>query len=250
MIIRRISFFILLFILSIPLFSQTSMMKMESIEYKYSDSLQVIVVTTKNFNSINGLAQLYERATTTSNWNRVGKNFPVVVGKKGLAWSKDKLIENESQSTKVEGDLKSPAGIFMLTSVFSVSDRDTNMPFTKLVDGTECVDDVKSKHYNTIVNKYRVGVYDWKSSEKMLDVGDQYELGVFVFQNPKNEKGYGSCVFLHIWKDSETGTAGCTAMEKSNLEKVVNWLDSKKKPFLIQMPMPSYKKFKTLWNLP
>ena len=97
----------------------------------------------------------------------------------------------------------------------------------------------------------KVGNFDWKSSEKMLEVGDQYDLGVFVAYNSYPAlRGNGSCIFLHIWKDADTGTAGCTAMAREDLEKVVKWLDPKKNPHLIQMPEQTYQTYRQSWNLP
>lgn len=222
----------------------------EPIHYEYSDSLQVILVTTKDWNSTKGIARLYERKTTLSPWVLVTKSFRVVVGKNGLAWSRDVYPKGETLPVKTEGDKKSPAGIFMLTSIFSSNDITAKIPFTKLEESTECVDDAKSSHYNKIVDKFKVGKYDWHSSEKMLAVGEQYELGIFVSHNPKRNKGDGSCIFLHIWADANSSTAGCTAMNKQNMEQIVNWLDSTKKPFLVQLPNYVYEHYKVAWNLP
>lgn len=222
----------------------------KKIEYKYSDSLQTVVVTTKDWNAVQGKAQLFERKTIKSPWKPVGKSFPVVVGKNGLAWSNEANMKAETHPHKKEGDGKAPAGIMMLTSAFAAKEQQVNLPFTKLAESTECVDDVKSNHYNKIVDKFQVGVYDWKSSEKMLAVGEQYELGVFVAHNSNRIKGDGSCIFLHIWKDANSGTAGCTAMNRANIENIFSWIDNKKNPFLIQLPQNIYKQYQKTWKLP
>lgn len=222
----------------------------KKIDYKYADSLQVIVVTTIDWNAIRGKAQLFERKTIKSDWKKVGDSFPVVVGKNGLAWSNEANMKAETQPHKKEGDGKAPAGILRLTSAFASSEQKVKLPFTKLVDSTECVDDVKSTHYNKIVDKFQVGNYDWKSSEKMLAVGAQYELGVFVAHNSDNIKGDGSCIFLHIWKDANSGTAGCTAMERNNIGRIFSWINNEKKPFLIQLPQEIYKQYQKSWKLP
>ncbi len=242
------------FLLTIMISAQVKTAE-KKVDYKYSDSLQAVVVTTKDWSNPQGKAQLFERQTTKSMWKAVGQSFPIVVGKNGMGWSQG-LNELPTDTPgrllmKVEGDGKSPAGIFMLVSAFAVKDQKVGLPLTKLVDSTECVDDVKSSHYNKIVDKFKVGNYDWKSSEKMLEIGEQYELGVFVAHNynPVN-KGGGSCIFLHIWKDANSGTAGCTAMERSNIEKIFGWVDTNKKPVLIQLPEDSYKQFQTKWKLP
>lgn len=225
----------------------------KKIVYKYSDALQAVVVTTKDWSTVPGKAQLFERKTTKSVWTAVGTSFPIVVGEKGMAWSKE-LNELPSDTGRVlmktEGDGKAPAGIFMLTSAFASAEQKVKLPFTKLIESTECVDDVKSTHYNKIVDKFKVGNYDWTSSEKMLAVGEQYDLGVFVAHNSERMKGAGSCIFLHIWKDETSGTLGCTAMEKPNLEKIFAWIDGAKNPVLIQLPEDSYRQFQTMWKLP
>ena len=225
------------------------------LEVPYSESRQAVVVTTANWSAASGAAQLFERVNTKSNWKKTGKSFPVVVGVNGLAWS-DGLNELPSDTgrllMKTEGDGKSPAGIFSLTSAFGTLENSDKikLPFLKLTASTECVDDVKSAHYNRIVDKYQVGNYDWKSSEKMLEIKPQYDLGVFVEHNYEKQKGAGSCIFLHIWKDATSGTAGCTAMERKNMEIVAAWLDPQKSPVLIQLTKDDYKKFQTKWKLP
>ena len=64
------------------------------------------------------------------------------------------------------------------------------------------------------------------------------------------EKSKGSCIFLHIWKDALTGTAGCTAMERRNLERIVGWLAPAKNPYLVQLTENEYGKYKKTWKLP
>jgi len=221
----------------------------------YSESLQAVVVTTKDWSAIQGTAQLFERVNTKSAWQPSGKNFPIVVGENGMAWS-DGLNELPSDTgrllMKTEGDGKSPAGIFNLSSAFGTIEKngEMNLPYTKLEQFTECVDDVKSSHYNRIVNRMQIGNFDWKSSEKMLAVGAQYDLGVFIEHNSEKQAGGGSCIFLHIWKNSASGTAGCTAMARANMETILYWLDARKNPVLIQLPQEDYRKFQTSWKLP
>jgi len=221
----------------------------------FSESFQAVVVTTKDWAAIQGTAQLFERKNISSDWEVIGKSFPVVVGKNGMAWS-DALNELPSDTgrllMKTEGDGKSPAGIFNLSSVFGTIEKSdkVKLPYTKLDKWTECVDDVKSSNYNRIVNRMQIGNFDWKSSEKMLEVGAQYDLGVFVEHNSEKQAGGGSCIFLHIWKDETSGTAGCTAMARENMETILYWLDAKRNPVLIQLPLENYKKLQTSWKLP
>ena len=242
------SFFpcLLIIILSASIFAQTN---------PALKPLQAVVVTTKNWSAVEGTAQLFERKSATSDWKPEGKPFPVVVGKNGTAWGTG-INELPSDTGKLimkaEGDGKAPAGIFPLTSAFGSNEKPEFVKFSyiRLTPSIECVDDTKSTNYNLIVDKTEVSALDWKSSEKMLAVGEQYDLGVFVAHNGERQKGGGSCIFLHIWKSPTTGTAGCTAMERTNIEKTLMWLDPKKNPVLIQMPETEYNTYQTSWNLP
>jgi L,D-peptidoglycan transpeptidase YkuD (ErfK/YbiS/YcfS/YnhG family) len=223
----------------------------------YSKSLQAVVVTTEDWSAVKGKAQIFERKSEKAKWKSVGESFAVVVGKNGLAWGAGGLNELPSDTQmilmKKEGDGKAPAGIFSLTETFGSSAKPdfVKLPFTKLEEFTECVDDAGSLHYNKIVNRMQVGVFDWKSSEKMLAVGAEYDLGVFVAHNSNPvSKGAGSCIFLHIWKDAESGTAGCTAMKRENLETIMTRIEAAKNPVLVQLPENAYKQFQTKWKLP
>ena len=116
---------------------------------------------------------------------------------------------------------------------------------------TECVDDVNSTHYNKVVDRMKVGNFDWKSSEKMLAVGAEYDLGVFVAHNSYPvRRGDGSCIFLHVWKDAASPTSGCTAMERTKLERLLTWVEPKSNPYLVQLPEKEYKNLTRAWGLP
>jgi L,D-peptidoglycan transpeptidase YkuD (ErfK/YbiS/YcfS/YnhG family) len=238
-----------------PVFLQVKTVTPPKTKIPFSESLQAVVVTTDDWTTVQGVALLFERQDKKSMWKAVGQIFPVVVGKNGLAWSEDVagLLKEKPAKFKHEGDGKSPAGIFDLTSAFGSSAKPdfVKLPFTQLVESTECVDDTKSGHYNTIVDKYQVGNYDWKSSEKMLEVGTAYDLGIFVAHNTYPvAKENGSCIFLHIWKNADTGTAGCTAMTRENIENILRWIRADKNPMLIQLTVADYRTYQKSWKLP
>jgi L,D-peptidoglycan transpeptidase YkuD (ErfK/YbiS/YcfS/YnhG family) len=254
---RKLTLFALVLLLnSVAVFGQVKKPVPPTPPVPYSKSLQAVVVTTKDWSAVNGSARLFERKTAKAKWTPVGDAFPVVVGRSGMAWGAG-LNELPSDTgrllMKTEGDGKSPAGIFSFTEAFGSVEKPAfvKLPYTRLGEFTECVDDPKSLHYNRIVDRMKVGVYDWKSSEKMLAVGAEYDLGIFVAHNSKPvQKGGGSCIFLHIWKDAETATSGCTAAARDNLEKTLKWIDAAKNPVLIQLPEDTYAQFQTKWKLP
>jgi D-alanyl-D-alanine dipeptidase len=221
-----------------------------------SECNQLIVVVTKDWNAVPGKMILYQRNDKDGAWGKIGKSFPVVVGRNGLGWGRGlNPPANRPGPVKHEGDGKSPAGIFRLSSAFGLAEparmNSLRLPYVQLTATIECVDDVKSTNYNSIVDRGKFTAPDWNSSEKMRDVGAQYRLGVVVDHNiSPRENGGGSCIFLHIWKDARTGTSGCTAMSPEKIESLLSWLDPSAHPALVQLPESEYKKLQTAWSLP
>jgi hypothetical protein len=39
-------------------------------------------------------------------------------------------------------------------------------------------------------------------------------------------------------------------MSQKNLETLLTWLDPKRRPLLLQLPMPAYERMTDRWNLP
>ena len=229
-------------------------------------STQTIVVTTSNWNAIEGQLQRYERATTNEKWRPVGEPISIVVGKNGLGWgigvleTDDSNFRVSSDPVKREGDGKSPAGVFALGTAFGYASQPLDglkMPYLNLTPSIECVDDPGSKYYNRIMHR-SVGAPDWNSSEHMRNAGDSYRWGIVVDHNGivkadkanPPEPGGGSCVFLHIWHSHDQGTAGCTAMPQTELETLLTWLDPARKPLLVQLPEPTYQRLVNRWMLP
>jgi len=214
---------------------------------------KLILVTTRDWNSVNGTLTRYSRHG--DKWKQVGGPIPVVVGKNGLAWDPQLANGHAKQfngPVKHEGDGRSPAGIFKLGESFgfagSTSDIQNYRPITST---TECVDDVSSKHYAQIVDRSSINDVDWNSSEKMRDI-DLYRWGIVVRHNMSpTVPGYGSCIFLHIWRGAGQGTAGCTAMPEANLLDIIHWLNSKApNAVLVQLPRSEYQRLKANWKLP
>ncbi len=252
-IIRTISLFLLTASLTVVSFSQLKAPETPKSKAPFERSLQAVVVTTKDWDAVTGTAAIFARKDAKGDWKQDGESFPVVVGANGLAWGEMLSADIDMAKIKQEGDGNAPAGLFPLTAAFGVGSKPNavELPYTKLDQYTECVDDTKSNFYNRIVNRMQVGNFDWKSSEKMLAVGEQYALGMFVAYNSfPVERGRGSCIFLHVWKDPNSGTAGCTAMERRNLERIVAWAQPTKNPYLVQMPKEIYNKRQKSLKLP
>jgi D-alanyl-D-alanine dipeptidase len=220
-----------------------------------AESRQLILGATSGWDTVEGEMKLYERDSVNDQWKTVGEKIPIVVGRNGMAWGRG-LHGNAigEGPVKQEGDGRAPAGVFSLSSAFGYAPPqragDVKLPYIQAVPTLECVDDPRSAHYNRIVGRAAVENPDWISSERMRRDDDQYRWGVVVDHNAEGAPGCGSCVFLHVWEAPGKGTAGCTAMSLSSMENVLRWLDSEKRPLLVQLPQAEFERLRKAWGLP
>jgi D-alanyl-D-alanine dipeptidase len=232
----------------------------------FRQSMQMIVVTTSDWNAVAGRLQAYERSTPGEAWHPKGKAIAIVVGVHGMGWGLGELgtgdpkLRLASDPVKKEGDGRSPAGVFALGTAFGDAQQalpGLKLPYLHLSPSIECVDDASSKFYNRLVDRSTVTA-DWNSSEHMRDVGEAYRWGIVVGHNGGAQNaegnppvpGVGSCVFLHIWGGPTHGTAGCTAMAQDELERLLTWLDPARKPVLVELPKAVYDRLSSRWKLP
>jgi D-alanyl-D-alanine dipeptidase len=216
-------------------------------------SLQMVLVVTPAWDSTSGSLQRFERNAARGAWRQVGAAVPVVVGRTGVAWDGQLGLARAGEPVKREGDGRSPAGVFPLDTAFGFDIRQivswVRLPYVQLRTTTECVDDARSVHYNTIVDRDRVPRVDWASSERMREI-DQYVYGVHVAYNAPPAPSRGSCIFLHVWAGPQSVTAGCTAMNVDALKELIGWLDPGRRPVLVQLPAAALERQRTEWALP
>ncbi len=139
--------------------------------------------------------------------------FRCSIGKKGLT------------KNKIEGDKKTPVGIFSLGNLFYRKDRNAK-PLTKL----KCVpiekdmgwcDDVKSKKYYNKLTKSSKNI----GHEKLFRRDYKYDFLIPINYNTKRTViGKGSAIFIHLTKKFKP-TSGCIAINKKDfliLLKLIN----------------------------
>ena len=226
---------ILVLIFTTFILCQTDAQAITSFNAYLRNSNQVLFVKTKSADAIQGTMYLYERKNSRKRWRRFD-SFAIVVGRAGLAKDSQTTLSVNGLPLKKEGDGKSPAGIFPLGDVFSYHKLDNlKMPFVQVDTNFYCVDDASSSYYNTLVVN-DTAKQSFNSFEYMKRKDDLYEYGIWVLYNSSPVvSGNGSCIFIHVWKDSNSGTSGCTAMAKENIVKLIHWLDKKKNPVLLQI---------------
>ncbi|UPG93756.1 L,D-transpeptidase family protein [Luteibacter aegosomatissinici] len=221
----------------------------------WSVSRQMIVVTTGGWNDIQGTLRTYTREGGT--WKQVSEPAPVVIGKTGSAWGVGLSPPQSNGPQKREGDGRSPAGIFRVGTAFGYAESNpTALPYKGLTASDYCVDVDGSPYYNQLVDEKKVGEKAVAGATEAMrrDIhfqGDHaYRIGFVIEHNPDGKKGAGSCIFAHLWKTPTSGTAGCTAMADTTMERLLAWLDPSKKPVVVLLPKAEYARLRDAWNLP
>ncbi|WP_319479406.1 L,D-transpeptidase family protein [uncultured Draconibacterium sp.] len=193
---------------------------LESIQWQSRpDVRQVLVVFNSAPDDHNANLLVYEK--TKQGWQAVFEMMPAGIGENGFA----------PINEKIEGDGKSPTGIFALGQLFTYLDRaDTKMPYQKTTAEDKWIDDPESENYNRYVH----GETDAQSYENLLLKSDAYKYCMVIEYNTNPVvKGKGSAIFFHLNKTGSEPTAGCVAITERNMLRVLKWLDPKSNPLII-----------------
>ena len=147
-------------------------------------------------------------------------NFKCCIGKNGQS------------KNKIEGDKKTPIGIFGIENLYYRNDR-MKKPSTKLkcIKITKnmvwCDDPRNKKHYNKLIktnNRYH--------TEKLYRNDYKYNLMIPIKYNyPKSLKSKGSCIFIHLTNNFKP-TAGCIALNKKDFLIMLKIINKKTKIFI------------------
>ena len=124
--------------------------------------------------------------------------------------------KNGTTSNKIEGDKKTPKGIFSLGPVFYRKGRIKNL-VTKLKKKRinrlmGWCDDVKNQRYNKLIK-----VNNKIKHEKLFQKKINYDLVIPIKYNSKKiKKNKGSAIFIHVTRNYKK-TLGCVALKKNDL---------------------------------
>jgi L,D-peptidoglycan transpeptidase YkuD (ErfK/YbiS/YcfS/YnhG family) len=217
---------------------------------------QLVFVISPDWSSTTGLMYLFNR--TGDGWVQYNIPWKVFLADSGLAWGIGLHTIPLGERKKVEGDRRSPAGIFELGDFFgydSMPPPGIRFPYQRATKALHCVDDSGSVFYNSLVSENEVmrdsaGKLPWKSSEVMKMDSAYYRYGIIVKHNPRSIPGKGSCIFLHVVGSDSSATSGCTAMGETNLLFLMQWLDPDMHPLLVQLPVSAFREYLLEWNLP
>ncbi len=170
-------------------------------------------------------AKLFTFQKDKEEWSIVHGPVQAGIGENGFA----------KHGEKVEGDGKSPGGVYELGHLFTYEESvNTRMPFTRSTPEDKWIDDTESPDYNQHVR----GETSAKSYENLKLKSDHYKYCLVIEYNTNPiVKGKGSAIFFHL-RDSESGTtAGCVAISETEMLKVLKWLDPDKHPVILMGSM-------------
>lgn len=201
---------------------------------------QVLLVSSDGWEKSAGQMRRFVRQV--DGWRSAGADTTVLLGVKGMGWGCGLHRRVAAGPQKVEGDRRTPAGIFSMGSAFGYAATPppgTRWPWQTCTVGDFFVDDVRSPEYNQWVRL--AGTTNpaerWASFERMRRTDGRHEFGVVVNHNTSPVvAGKGSAIFLHVWNAPSQATVGCTVMPREHMAALVRWLDPSKRPLLIQAP--------------
>lgn len=149
----------------------------------------------------------------TRGWLTAGPlSFPVALGRGGIL------------ANKREGDGGTPRGTFRLLRLWWRADRAlrpvTRLPARRIAAEDGWDEDPASRHYNQPV-KLAPGT----TADRLRRDDHLYDFIIETDQNTRPRiTGRGSAVFIHIARPGLAPTAGCVAMPKPRLKKLLEKL--------------------------
>lgn len=224
-------------------------------ELPWSAAQQLVLVVTPDWDATHGTLRRYARLGR--DWREEGAAVPVMIGRSGAAWGVGLHAVQAEGPQKREGDGRSPAGVFAIGTAFGYAPSATfDMPYRALDAEDYCIDVSGSPLYNRIVARRDVGADAVAGSTEPMrrdlhaNGDDAYRVGFVVEHNPRGAADAGSCIFVHLWKSSDTPTSGCTALAEPPLRDLLAWLQPQRHPVFVLLPAFEYRRLRAAWQLP
>ena len=139
------------------------------------------------------------------------------------------ICKNGLSKKKVEGDKKTPKGIFNIENLYFRKDRikeiETTLKSVEIKEKMGWCDDIENpKSYNKLI-KINKSI----KHEKLKRKDHKYDLLIpikYNFDNPIPNSG--SCIFIHL-TDNYQPTAGCIALKKKDFLILIKLINKKTK---------------------
>ena len=136
--------------------------------------------------------------------------------------------KNGKTTKKIEGDNKTPKGLYTLGPLYYRKDRlpklSTKLKKIEIMKNFGWCDDVKSKFYNKPI-KTNINV----RHEKLYRNDKKYDLLIPIEYNSKRpKKNRGSAIFLHLTRNYKK-TQGCVAIKEKDMSILLKLINKKTK---------------------
>ena len=200
---------------------QQKMSQIDSLLQKYGiEKTTNQVILSYNQSQSETTGQLIGLERINSKWQPTFDTITVNFGKNGFA-----LYDK-----KIEGDGKSPTGVFSIWEAFGYADNIPHkMDFITLNENHYWDSDSKSNTYNQLLNK--------KPTTSLMEVMRRkdhlYKYGIIIAYNtlqPIPEKG--SAIFLHVQRRTGAHTAGCISMKEKDMIRLIEWIKPDQEPMI------------------
>lgn len=169
---------------------------------------QLVVVVAKHYGDTHATVRVFRK--TSTGWHRHFGPWPARIGRNGFA----------PRGNKREGDGRTPTGSFRVPFMFGVApDPGAHFRYRRALSTSRWDDDPASRNYNRWVD-IRTG-YPGRDPEHMR-VLPAYRYGAVIGYNLDRTPGRGSAIFFHV--SDGTSTAGCVAVTRARVVKVLRWL--------------------------
>lgn len=221
---------------------------------------QAIIGLTDGWDSTQVTLCLVEK-NSQGQWVQTLGPYSGRLGRSGLVWGLGLNPIPRGASTKVEGDGRSPAGIFNIGDLYlSMGQNIARSPQLKTIMVTPAdlwvTDAARPDLYNRHLRLNRPASTDWEKKEMMRQNDHAHSIKLEICHNRPDVAGRpiygrGSSIFFHLWRNGgQSTTAGCTSMDEEVLKTFVSRLKPSKRPVYILLPRSEYKKYRQAWQLP
>lgn len=213
---------------------------------------QLVVSIAPAWDSTQGTLQRFEKSGTA--WLPVGKPWPVLYGRNGLAWGSGLYGQDENGLHKKERDGRAPAGIFKIGKIYTYDSAlpvGADYPFHTVTAADVWSDDVTHPDYNRHVTIDLKNPPPWYDKQRMR-LGDfAYHWLVEIRHNSDPPvPGKGSAIFFHIRRGPAKPSSGCSTIAESDLLTLIRWLRADANPRYVLMPAAEYEQRKAALKLP
>lgn len=181
------------------------------------DARQVVSVIASGYGTT--VATVRAFAKTSTGWRQLFGPWPARIGWNGFA----------PRGAKREGDGRTPTGSFHVPFMFGVApDPGVRFRYRPALSTSRWDDDASSRNYNRWVDIRRA---DPGRDPEHMRVLPSYRYGAVIGYNLARTPSLGSAIFFHV--TDGTSTAGCVAVGRARVVKVLRWLRPTRHPRFI-----------------